>query len=155
LRPSADWDWAWVTQGSPKGHPGVTQGPPRRHARETHGSIWGSALFATKGGKMPGGGTDREIGESKTTPPGATPPQQAKTGLAGGPGRCHTSDQNLERSFLYVVGRSSGSTRVSPTELIKFTSPNQRGRICMWMCPATPAPAALPRFMPRFKPSGR
>src|SRR5207253_2011304 len=37
-----------------------------------------------------------------------------------------TKDQNLERNFLYVVGKSSGSTRVSPTEVMKFTSPNQR-----------------------------
>ena len=91
----------------------------------------------------------------KSPPPRAPPPQQAKTGLAGVPGRCHTSvpdhrhrhdrknlrpltakdtkDQNLERNFLYVVCKSSGSTRVSPTALMKFTSPNQRGRICMWM----------------------
>jgi hypothetical protein len=25
LRPSADWDWDWVTQGSPLGHAWVTQ----------------------------------------------------------------------------------------------------------------------------------
>src|ERR1043166_666183 len=49
------------------------------------------------------------------------------------PERPQHEDQNLERNFLYVVGTSSGSTRVSPTALIKFTSPNQRGRMCMWM----------------------
>src|SRR5579859_2992109 len=30
LRPSADWDWAWVALGPPKRHPSVTQGPRLR-----------------------------------------------------------------------------------------------------------------------------
>src|SRR5947199_316596 len=37
---------------------------------------------------------------------------------------------------------------------MKFASPNQRGSACRWICPATPAPAARPRFIPRLSPSG-
>jgi hypothetical protein len=57
--------------------------------------------------------------------------------------------------ILFQVSSSvSGRTRVSPTTDIKFASATQRGRTCMWMCPAIPAPAALPMFIPRFTPSG-
>ena len=42
--------------------------------------------------------------------------------------------------FSYVVSRSSGSTRVSATEVMKFTSPVQRGSTCMWMWFAMPWP---------------
>src|ERR1700756_3269141 len=57
-------------------------------------------------------------------------------------------------SRLYVVTSSSGCTRVSPVTVMKFESPNHRGSMCKCRCPATPAPAARPRFMPRFIPSG-
>ena len=45
-------------------------------------------------------------------------------------------------------------TRVPPTVVMKFVSPIQRGTMCRWMWSATPAPAALPRFIPRLMPSG-
>ena len=62
--------------------------------------------------------------------------------------------QNFAFSLLYVSSSASGRTRVSPTTVMKLASATQRGRTCMWMCPVTPAPAALPMFMPRFTPSG-
>jgi hypothetical protein len=34
LRPSACWDWDWVTQGSPKGHARATQGSPKRRIEQ-------------------------------------------------------------------------------------------------------------------------
>ena len=98
------------------------------------------------------------IGKPKTLPLINTDDTDQNTAMAkptAGGGGATRVDQNLERIRLYVVGRSSGRTRVSPTELMKFTSPNQRGRTCMWMWPATPAPAALPMFIPRLMPSGR
>ena len=38
--------------------------------------------------------------------------------------------QKCGRSLLYVVVRSSGWTRVSPTVVIKLVSPIQRGMMC-------------------------
>src|SRR5580693_1456143 len=58
------------------------------------------------------------------------------------------------RRRVYVVSRSSGRTRVSPTTVMKLESPNHRGRTWRWMWPTTPAPPARERFMPRFMPSG-
>jgi hypothetical protein len=161
LRPSADWDWvwdwdwvtlgsrldhAWDTQASRLGHPSVTPGTPKRHAWDTQGSIGGRAFVCNESGKRPGGGGNRS-------------PKLPKSGncqLKNQIGRSHRNrNQNFERIRLYVVGKSCGSTRVSPMALMKFTSPNQRGRMCMWMWPVTPAPAALPRFIPRLMPSGR
>ena len=48
----------------------------------------------------------------------------------------------------------SGMTRVSPTAVMKFVSPDQRGRTwrCTWA--GIPAPAARPRLAPMFSPSG-
>jgi len=56
--------------------------------------------------------------------------------------------------FLYVSSSASGNTRLSPVTVMKFVSPTQRGSTCMWTCPATPAPAARPMFIPRLTPSG-
>ena len=39
-----------------------------------------------------------------------------------------------------VVSRASGRTRVSAVTVMKLVSPIQRGRACMWMCAAMPAP---------------
>src|SRR5580704_18030844 len=58
------------------------------------------------------------------------------------------------RRRVYVVSRSSGRTRVSPTTVMKLESPNHRGRTWRWMWPTTPAPPARERFMPTFMPSG-
>ena len=41
---------------------------------------------------------------------------------------------------------------VSATVVMKLTSPYQRGNTCIWICPAIPAPAHLPRFIPTFTP---
>lgn len=68
--------------------------------------------------------------------------------------RLSNPDQNFPFSRLYVSFSDSGSTRVSPTTVMKLASATQRGSTCMWMCPATPAPAAFPMFIPRFTPSG-
>ena len=62
---------------------------------------------------------------------------------------------NSFRTRSHVTSSASGSTLVSPMTLAKFASATQRGKMCMWMCPATPAPAAFPIFMPRLIPSGR
>ena len=40
---------------------------------------------------------------------------------------------NAAVSFCHVTFRSSAKTRVSPMVVMKFESPNQRGRTCMWM----------------------
>ena len=53
-----------------------------------------------------------------------------------------------------VAGSSSGSTRVSPTTVMKLVSPFQRGTTCMCRWSSTPAPAGLPRFRPMLKPCG-
>ena len=53
-----------------------------------------------------------------------------------------------------VVGTFSGSTRVSPTVVMKFVSPIQRGSTCRCTWPAMPAPALRPMFIPRLRPSG-
>ena len=120
-------------------------------------------LFAMKVGKMPGGARKiagiadiarhRRDRKTKTLPlinTDDTDQNKARQSTAEGGGATQAllirssarqdelecamnSDQNLERNFLYVVCKSSGSTRVSPTALMKFTSPNQRGRICMWI----------------------
>jgi hypothetical protein len=39
--------------------------------------------------------------------------------------------QSALLSFSQVIGRSSGSTRVSPVTVMKLVSLNQRGRMCM------------------------
>ena len=54
-----------------------------------------------------------------------------------------------------VWSSASGITLVSPTTGMKLVSPPQRGTTCMCRCPAMPAPAASPRFMPTLKPCGR
>jgi hypothetical protein len=56
LRPSAYWDWDWVTLGPPLGHPSVTQGPPKGRVREV-------SLFATKSKKSRVGCRIAEIAE--------------------------------------------------------------------------------------------
>ena len=90
-------------------------------------------MILAKGG---GGGGRAERAIAVIADIARHPTPEAKSGLSGDPGYRRdrkTKDQNLERNFLYVVGKSSGITRVSPTALMKFTSPNQRGRMCMWM----------------------
>jgi hypothetical protein len=49
---------------------------------------------------------------------------------------------------------SSGITLVWPATVMKFVSPAQRGTTWRWMWSSTPAPAARPRFIPTFIPSG-
>jgi hypothetical protein len=52
-----DWVWVWVAPGWPLGGPSVAQG-----------SIYESALFATKGGKRGGWGRNRRHREGKSSP---------------------------------------------------------------------------------------
>ena len=46
--------------------------------------------------------------------------------------RFATASRRSVSSFSAVWGNSSGSTRVSPTTVMKFVSPFQRGTTCMW-----------------------
>ena len=45
-------------------------------------------------------------------------------------------------------------TRTPATDVMKFVSPDHRGRTWRWRCPGIPAPAARPRLAPMFTPSG-
>src|SRR5690606_27814778 len=58
------------------------------------------------------------------------------------------------RILAHDVLSASGRTRVSATAVMKFESAPQRGSTwtCRW--PGTPAPAASPRLVPTFMPSG-
>jgi hypothetical protein len=67
--------------------------------------------------------------------------------------RCYLFSASRMRA--QVVSRSSGRTRVLAVTVIKLVSPIQRGRACMWMCAAMPAPPASPRLRPKFIPAGR
>src|SRR5262249_11770167 len=58
------------------------------------------------------------------------------------------------RSFASVAESGSGRTRVSAIAVMKFVSAFQRGTTCTWRWPGTPAPAAAPRLIPTFTPSG-
>src|SRR5262249_49518901 len=78
--------------------------------------------------------------------------------LFGGEFQVHASAcanrSKIGWSRFLLDARSSGSTRVSATTVMKFVSPLQRGT--MWMCrwSRTPAPAARPRLMPTLTPCG-
>src|SRR4051812_45836842 len=57
-----------------------------------------------------------------------------------------------ERAFINSFHRcdiASGTTRTSPTAVMKLVSPPHRGTTCWWMWPGRPAPAQRPRLMPR------
>src|SRR3954453_12247582 len=58
------------------------------------------------------------------------------------------SDANRARSLRNVSSIDSGSTRVSPTTVVKFVSPFQRGTTCQCRWSGMPAPATRPRFIP-------
>ena len=82
-----------------------------------------------------------------TSPPERTPSGVSRKSLGkNGPAQLVSA----LRIRSYVVESSSGSTRVSPTTVMKFASPAHRGSTCICRCPVMPAPAARPRFMPRL-----
>jgi hypothetical protein len=85
LRPSADWDWDWVAQAWPKGHPSVAQGRPKGRMEQV-------VLFATKAEKMAGWGRrDRRNRRHRAS----SHPRSQKQ-ASGGPG--HRRDRKSKTS---------------------------------------------------------
>ena len=77
----------------------------------------------------------------------------ACSGLLKEPGYHFMSAKN-GFSFWWVALICSGTTLTSPSTVMKFTSPFQRGTMWKCMCSAMPAPATRPRFSPHVEAVG-
>ena len=77
-----------------------------------------------------------------------------RRGSAAGFGQSVLLSSEERPQALPRLAQVLGHSRTSASTVMKFVSPFQRGTRWKWKCPGTPAPAGVPRFIPRLKPWG-